>query len=107
MTKLIVSLGLLLAASATVASAQAADGKTLYDANCKKCHGVAGTPVAVMVKKFPKLMPFDAAFFANRTDASIATIIEKGTGKGMKAIPALTTDAERLAVAKYMRTLGK
>jgi len=25
----------------------------------------------------------------------------------MKAVPALTTDAERLAVAKYMRTLGK
>ena len=105
MTKHIVSLGLLLAASATLASAQ--DGKPLYDANCKKCHGLTGKPVAVMVKKFPKLIPFNAAFFANRTDESIATIIKSGNGKEMKAVPALTTDAERMAVAKYIRTLGK
>jgi hypothetical protein len=54
-----------LLALASTAAAQAPDSKTLYEANCKKCHGVLGTPPKTMQKKFDKISVFDADFIAN------------------------------------------
>ena len=108
MTKHLVALGLLLAASASVngASAQAADGNAIYDANCKKCHGATGAPSASIKKMSPKIATFDAAFFANRTDAILVKQIAEGKDK-MKPFKDKLTPDEIAAVAKYIRTLGK
>lgn len=108
MTKHIVALGLLLAASGSLShvSAQAPDGKVIYDANCKKCHGATGVPSAGIKKMSPKIETFNAAFFANRTDAELVKQITEGKDK-MKPFKDKLTPDEIAAVAKYIRTLGK
>lgn len=108
MTKQLVAPCLLLAASAafTVASAQAADGSAIFDANCKLCHGAAGVPSASIRKMFPKIPTFDAALFASRTDADLVKQVTEG-GDKMKPFKDKLTADEIAAVAKYIRTLGK
>ena len=64
-TRLIIA-GVLLAGGGVLsrAAAQAPDAKTLYQENCRKCHGVLGTPPKTMKAKFPKIATFDAEFIA-------------------------------------------
>jgi mono/diheme cytochrome c family protein len=106
MKKSLAVLGLLLAVSATTVLAQGADGKAVYEANCKKCHGPAGTPSAAIKKMTPKIATFDAAFFANRADADLVKQITEGKDK-MKAFGGVLKPDEIAAVAKYIRTLAK
>lgn len=84
-----------------------ADGRTVYTENCKKCHGATGAPSPVMKKKFDKLAAFDAAFFANRSDDSIVTILTKGKSEGMKSFKDKMSADEMKAVAAYIRTFAK
>ena len=97
----------LLALASTTAAGQAADGKTLYEANCKKCHGVLGTPPKTMQKKFEKIMVFDADFIAKRSDDSLVKVLTKG-GKteDMKSFKEKLSADEMKAVAKYVRELA-
>jgi len=97
----------LLALASTTAFAQAPDGKTLFEANCKKCHGVLGTPPKTMQKKFDKIMVFDADFIAKRSDDSVVKILTKG-GKteDMKSFKDKLSTDEMKAVAKYVRDLA-
>jgi mono/diheme cytochrome c family protein len=108
MTKHLVALGLLLAASGSLSrvSAQAADGKAVYQENCRKCHGVIGTPPVTMKKKFPKIVTFDARFIATRSDDSVVKILTKGKGEDMVSFKDKMTAAEMTAVAKYVRELA-
>jgi mono/diheme cytochrome c family protein len=108
MTKYLVALGLLLAASGSLspASAQAADGKAVYQENCKKCHGVIGTPPVTMKTKFPKIVTFDAKFIATRSDDSVVKILTKGKSEDMVSFKDKMTPAEMAAVAKYVRELA-
>lgn len=87
-------------------AAQAPTGKDLYDANCKKCHGVLGTPPKVMKEKFPKLAPFDAAFLAKNDVAAIVTILTKGKGTDMKPVKDKLSAAEIASVAQYVKELA-
>ena len=100
--------GVLFAASGAIASAsaQGADGKAVYDANCKKCHGAAGTPSEAIKKMSPKIAEFNAAFFAKRSDADLEKQITEGKDK-MKPFKDKLKSDEIAAVAKYIRTLGK
>ncbi len=93
-----------LALAASTAAAQGANGKTLYEANCKKCHGVAGKPSDGIKKMNPKIETFDAAFFAKRSDADLEKGIAEGKGK-MKPFHEKMKPDEIAAVAKYIRTL--
>jgi cytochrome c6 len=99
--------GLVFAAFGLVstAGAQATDGKAVYDANCKKCHGAEGIPSKAMVTRSPKIAPFDAAFFAKRSNDSLVKVIEKGEGK-MPAYKSKLTAAEIAAAAKHIRTFA-
>jgi mono/diheme cytochrome c family protein len=106
MKKSMAALGLLLAVSASGALAQSADGKAVYEANCKKCHSPTGTPSAAIKKMNPKIEAFDAAFFAKRTDADLVKQITDGKDK-MKAFGGVLKPDEIAAVAKYIRTLAK
>ena len=104
--KHLLTASLLLAVSASFASAQGVDGKAVYDANCKKCHGATGAPSAAIKKMSPKIATFDAAFFANRTDADLEKQISVGKDK-MKPFKDTLKPDEIAAVAKYIRTLSK
>jgi mono/diheme cytochrome c family protein len=97
---------LVFSAAGTRAFAQAADGKVVYDANCKKCHGATGTPSATMQKKFEKIAAFDAAFVSKRSDDSVVTVLTKGKGESMKSFKDKMTKDEMAAVAKYVRELA-
>ena len=88
------------------AVAQAPDGKQLYTDNCKKCHGVLGTPPKAMKEQFPKIATFDAAFLAKHTQDSIVTILTKGKGEDMKSFKTKLTPPETAAVAGYVRELA-
>jgi mono/diheme cytochrome c family protein len=102
---LFLSLAVMLTA-ATRLSAQATSPKDLYDANCKKCHGVLGTPPKAMKEKFPKIATFDAAFLAKHTEDSIVTILNKGKGEDMKSFKGKLTPAEMTTIAKYVHELA-
>jgi mono/diheme cytochrome c family protein len=100
-------IGLLVCVSgAQRASAQAADGKALYEENCKKCHGVIGNPPKTMKQKYPKIATFDAKFIEGRSDDSVRKILIKGKGDDMKSVKDKLTEAEIDAVAKYVRELA-
>jgi mono/diheme cytochrome c family protein len=96
------------AAGAHRAHAQAADGKALYEENCRKCHGVRGTPPKTMKEKFPKIATFDDAFIAKRSDDSVVKVLMKGVGKAedMKSFKEKMSPEEMAAVAKYVRELA-
>src|SRR5664279_6169717 len=81
-------------------------GKDLYDANCKKCHGVIGTPAKAIKAKFPKLMPFDADFNAKNNVDAIVTILNKGKGEDMKPFKGTLSPAEMKSVAEYVKELA-
>ena len=100
--------GLLFVASGASARAfaQAADGKVVYDENCKKCHGVRGVPPVTMKKKFDKIATFDAAFIEKRSDDSVVKVLTKGKSEDMKSFKDKMTKEEMAAVAKYVRVLA-
>lgn len=108
MMKRFVFAGLVFAASGAIsnAGAQTVDAKAVYDANCKKCHGVTGTPSKAMAAKSPRLAAFDAAFFAKRPDDSVVKVLTKGKGKDMPSFKTKMTPAEMTAVAKHIRTFA-
>ena len=91
---------------ATRLAAQASTPKALYDANCKKCHGVIGTPPKAMKAKFPKIATFDAAFIAKHSVDSIVTILTKGKNEDMKSFKGTLSPADMAVVAKYVHELA-
>ena len=99
-----VAAAVLLAAAS--ASAWGQDGKALYLANCKKCHGVLGTPPQTMKKKFDKIATFDAAFIAKRSDDSVVKVLTRGKSEDMKSFKEKLSPEEMMAVAKYVRELA-
>ncbi len=101
---LILSLALIPALMTQVAAQST--GKDLYDANCKKCHGVLGTPPKALKAKFPKLAAFDAAFIAKHSVDSIVTILTKGKGEDMKSLKGTLSPAEMKSVAEYVKELA-
>lgn len=89
------------------ASAQApTDAKSLYDANCKKCHGVRGVPPKAMKAKFEKLIAFDEAFIATHSVDSIAKVLVKGKSDDMKSFKDKMTAEQMTAVAQYVHELA-
>lgn len=99
-------LTLMLAARAVPAQA-GVDAKALYDENCRKCHGVRGTPPKAMKAKFPKIETFDAAFFAKRSDDSVVKVLTKGQSDDMKSFKDKMSADQMLLVAKYIREMAK
>jgi len=96
--------GALTAVLSSSGAAQGPDGKALYDANCKKCHGAAGKPSDGIRKMNPKIETFDKDFLSKRTDAELIAQISAGKGK-MKPFKETLKADEIAAIAKYMRTL--
>jgi mono/diheme cytochrome c family protein len=98
--------GLFVFTTASLVAAQEPDGKTLYQAQCKKCHGVLGTPPKTMKAKYKKIATFDADFISNRSNDSIIVVLKKGKGDDMKTFKEKLTPEEMAAVAAYVRELA-
>lgn len=83
-------------------------GKTLYEENCRKCHGATGVPSKVMMTKFPKIAAFDAPFLTKRSDDSVVSVLTKGgSTKDMKSFKEKLTHEQMKAVAVYIRSFAK
>ena len=87
-------------------SAQTADGKTAYEANCRKCHGVRGIPPKAMKEQFPKIKAFDDAFLKAISQDSLVKVLVKGKNEDMKSFKDKLSKEEMEAVAKYTRELA-
>lgn len=104
------ALALIAVAKVGTAAAQAAsfDPQTFYNENCRKCHGVRGTPPKTMKAKYPKIATFDADFVAKHSQDSIVKILTKGKGEDMKSFAdKLKSPEEKAAVAKYVHELAE
>lgn len=85
---------------------QQEDVKALYDANCKKCHGVRGVPPKAMKAKFEKIATFDAEFVAKHSKDSIVKVLTKGKNEDMKSFKEKLTPEQMAMVAAYVHELG-
>ena len=98
----ILSLGLLVGYSD--AACGGVDGRKVFDANCKKCHGELGKPTE-------RGKSLDAPDFTNRiwqlsrTDEQIIQTITNGKGR-MPSWKDELTPEEIKAVARWVRVLG-
>jgi mono/diheme cytochrome c family protein len=106
MRSIVIAAFLLAAGLAQRGLAQAPDGKTLYEATCKKCHGALGLPPKTMKEQYPKIATFDGAFIAKHSLDSIVTIMTKGKGEDMKSFKGKLSPAEMMAIAKYVHDLA-
>ncbi len=102
----LIAIGVLSAALTIGGPRQVPDGKAIFDAHCKKCHGASGKPSAAMKRLLPELPVWDASFFAQRSDDQIVQVLMNGKGKNMKPVKDVLKPEEMLAVAKYIRTLA-
>lgn len=102
----LLTIGAVLAASQ--AMAQDLDGKALYEKNCRRCHGVDGTPSAAILKMQPSLPKLTAEFMASRSNDSVVAVLTNGTPDGKKKpLKDKMTAEEMAAVATYVREMVK
>lgn len=85
---------------------QQPDGQALFNDNCRKCHGLTGTPTHMALSEYPRIPTMDSAFATARSVDSIVTILTNGKGKDMKSFKAKLSPAEMRAVAEYVRTMA-
>lgn len=91
---------LALMASAGLSWAGAAEGKEVYAAKCKGCHGAEGTPAAGMAKAMGMKPMKDVQAL---TDAQMEQAVLKGKGK-MKPVAGIT-EKQAADVVAFVRTL--
>ena len=99
-----VSAWVLLAASATIASAQDS-GADVYRTNCILCHGETGEADTPAGKTF-KAASFNSADALKKSDAELTVIIKNGKDKMPPWSDVLTDDQVKDVIA-YIRTLKK
>ena len=104
--RIIVACLVLGAGAAARASAQAPDAKSLYEDNCRKCHGVRGTPPKTMKEKFPKIATFDSAFVEKHSVDSIVKVLTHGKNEDMKSFKDKLSTEQMTELANYVRELG-
>ena len=104
-TKVAVTVAVGLALGAGAATAQEADGKALYEANCVKCHGQDGTTPELLAKRFKTMRSLnDPAAYEGVSEDSTVALLENGVGV-MKSYKGKLTHDEEVAIARYIRTL--
>jgi len=95
----------------TALSARAADGKTLYETDCAKCHGADGKGETKMGKKLGAKDYTDAKVQAELKDDAAIKVVKEGLkdkeGKTLMKPAEGISDADAKAVVAYMRTFKK
>lgn len=106
---LMVTAGLLFAASASLRARPKGDataGKDTYTKKCKSCHAEDGHGNDGMAKVLKTTIPpLDGTEVQNMSDADLKKVIVEGKGK-MKPVQGLS-DAEIENVIAYVRTMKK
>lgn len=91
-------------------AAMADDGQTLYQDNCRKCHGADGTARTARGYLYFARDLTHPAWQARHSDDDIFHLISDGDGPGgWSAMPAYRkrlTDAERRALVQSVRAFG-
>jgi len=93
-----------------VASAQAADGKALYEKDCAKCHGADGKGQTKMGQKMGAKDYTDPKVQDAVTDAAAIKAIKEGFKDGDKTLMKPTegvSDDDAKALVAYLRTFKK
>ncbi len=86
--------------------AQAVDGKAVYLANCKQCHGVLGVATQTARRQYEKIPALnDPAMYTRQTDAQLIAAVTAGKGE-MKGFAAKLSTAEIAASVEYIHTLA-
>jgi len=92
-------------------SAGAADGKALYEKECKKCHGEDGKGKTKMGEKYGAKDYSDAKVQAELKDAAAIKAIKEGLkdkeGKVLMKPTEGVTDEDAKALLAHMRTFKK
>ena len=84
-----------------------AQGESLYEANCAGCHGAAGLgdgPEAASLTDKPKALT-DQELMAQRSNADLYQATSAGVAPDMPAFEDSLSEAERWALADYLRSL--
>lgn len=97
---------LLVSGAANRAFAQVVDGKPIYEAHCRECHGVRGVPPQNMQVKYDRIATFNAAFIRKRSVDSVVKVLTRGKGLHMNSFKGKLTKDEMSAVAAYVRELA-
>ena len=103
---ILISVLVLGSGAAATAASQTPDAKALYNENCRKCHGVVGTPPKNMKAKYPKIASFDEEFLAKHSEDSVVKVLTNGKSEDMKSFKDTLSPEEMRAVAKYVRELA-
>jgi len=108
--KRLITLAVAILAVATL-SAQAADGKALYEKDCAKCHGPDGKGETKMGKKLGAKDYTDAKVQEELKDAAAVKAIKEGfkdkDGKQVMKPADGASDEDAKAMVAYMRTFKK
>ena len=81
-------------------------GEAIYNANCKSCHGSAGTPNPGIAKMMSVKPVSDPAIKALTVDQMTAAV-KNGKGKFMKPFSGKLTDGQIKDAVLYYRGLDK
>ena len=101
----LVSVGILVAVGVgSLAAANPANGKAVYDKSCKMCHGADGTPNPAMAKSM-NLRDLKSDEVQALSDADIKSVIVNGKGKMRPMKSVSGSDAED--VGAYIHSLKK
>jgi mono/diheme cytochrome c family protein len=81
-------------------------GATLYQANCAECHGVNGQGDGAQAGSSAPRSFADQEYMASKTALDFYAVISSGVGESMPAYEAQFSEAERWALAGYVRSLS-
>lgn len=91
----------------SVSTEEIEQGETLYQANCAGCHGESGKgdgpEAAGLATALPDLS--DQSYMARKSSSDFFQAISQGVEPGMPAFADSLSEAQRWAIASYMRSL--
>ena len=83
-----------------------ADGKVLYESNCKHCHGPKGEGDGKVADKFPGVANLKGPAYLAISEGHIFHVITRGAGL-MQPHGSQINPEDRWKIAKYVKTLQK
>jgi mono/diheme cytochrome c family protein len=83
-----------------------ADGKLLYETNCKHCHGAAGAGDGLVSEKYPGVANLTGDSYIVMSEGHIFHVITYGAGL-MGAHGSQVSPEDRWKIAKYVKVLQK
>lgn len=95
-----------LGACKKAAASDPAEGRTLFQNNCARCHGSEGTGGVAVFEGGPSPRNFtDHKFQSERTDTQLRMTIVNGKGAGMPPFEKAFNDAQLDALVGHVRSL--